>query len=95
MTVEAKFPLTSTHVEIELKINDKLAFKQVYNTRNYPAKKEDYDKFVKRFCNSFMYFTDDEIGYYTNPDEYMLALNAHKNLNKVLHKSGIVIWARN
>ena len=42
-----------------------------------------------------MSFTDDEIDYYTNSNEYMLALNAHKKLNKVLHKSGTVVWTRN
>jgi hypothetical protein len=94
ITIEANFPLSSRHLELEIKVNDKLAFKQYYNTKNYPAKKEDYDQFVKRFCKSFMYFTDDEIDYYTSADEYMLALNVHKNLNKVLHKSGVIVWTR-
>tara|TARA_R110000824_G_scaffold235420_1_gene424231 strand:- start:112 stop:468 length:357 start_codon:yes stop_codon:yes gene_type:complete len=95
ITIEMIFPLISRHIELELKINDALAFKQYYNTKNYPTKKEDYDQYVKKFCKNFMSFTDDEIDYYTNSNEYMLALNAHKKLNKVLHKSGTVVWTRN
>jgi len=94
ITIEAGFPLSSRHIEIEIKIDNKLAYKQYYNTKNYPAKKEDYDQFVKRMCKAFIYFTDDEISYYTSDDEYMLALNAHRNLKKVLHKSGAVVWVR-
>ena len=95
ITIEANFPLSSRYVELLIKINNVPAYNQHYRTNSYPAKKEDYDQYIKRFCTSFMNFTDSEIDYYTNADEYMLALNVHKNLNKVLHKSGVVVWTRN
>ena len=46
------------------------------------------------FCSNFVNLSREELDFHIDEDKYMLALNVHKFLNKVLHKSGKVVWSR-
>lgn len=94
INVEVDFPVTSRHVNLSIKVNNKSAYEKQYLLQNYPTKKNEYDLMVAIFCSNFVNLTRDELDYYTGADEYMLALHAHKSLNKVLHKSGNVVWTK-
>lgn len=94
INVEVDFPVSSRHVILTIKLNNKAAYTRKYLLQDYPTKKNEYDLIVAIFCSNFINFTKDELDYYTTDEEYMLALNAHKNLNKVLHKSGNIVWTR-
>ena len=92
MVIEVDFPIDSRHVIITLKVDNKVAKKSGYMMPIYPKKREEYDFYVKRFCNAFLSYSEDEL--YRFADEYMPALNAHMNLKKVLTRSGSTIWVR-
>ena len=92
INIEVDFPVNSRHITIILKVDNKLAQKHYYHISGYPTKKEEYDSYVKRFCISFINFTEDELYQYS--ENFMPALNAHRNLKKVLHRAGKVIWRR-
>ena len=92
MLIEVEFPISSRYVILVLKVDNKIAKTSTYSMLRYPKKHEEYDRFVRIFCNNFLNYTEDDL--YKIADEYMPALNAHRNLKKVLNRSGKLIWSR-
>ena len=54
MTVEISFPIDSRYVIILLKVDNKVAKSLAYAMSIYPTKREEYDPYIKRFCDNFM-----------------------------------------
>jgi hypothetical protein len=94
INVEVTFPVNSRHVNLSIKVNDKPAYEKQYLFYSYPTKQNEYDWMIAVFCSNFVNLSHDELELHTDEDKYMLALNAHKFLNKVLYKSGNVVWSR-
>ena len=94
INVEVAFPINSRHVDLSIKVNDKPAYEKQYSFHSYPAKPNEYDWMIAIFCSNFVNLSREELDFHIDEDKYMLALNVHKFLNKVLHKSGKVVWSR-
>lgn len=91
MTVEVEFSLKRS-VMISLCIDNVLATKLEFRTAAFPKKERDYYEVIKNFINSFMNLAEDKL--YNISESYMPALNIHRNLKKVLTRSGKLIWSR-
>jgi len=92
INIEVHFPVNSRHVIISLIVDNKVAKKTAYFMTDFPTERDTYDYFVEKFCNNFINHTEDQL--YMHSKEYMLALNAHRNLKKVLYRTGKKIWER-
>jgi len=92
ITIEVELPVNSRRLFVSLKVGNKLAKKSSFRFEDFPTKEKEYDEYVKRFCTAFLIYTEDDLYDYT--DDYMAALNAHRNLKKVSNKLGKLIWKR-
>jgi len=92
ITIEVELPVNSRRLFISLKVGDKIAKKSSFRFEDFPTKEKEYENYVKRFCTAFLLYTEDDLYDYT--DNYMAALNAHRNLKKVSNKLGKLIWKR-
>tara|TARA_R110000824_G_scaffold3106_2_gene14242 strand:- start:9193 stop:9531 length:339 start_codon:yes stop_codon:yes gene_type:complete len=91
MNIEAEFPVDGRYIIVTLIVDGKSAYSSYYNTTNsFPKKEKEYDIFINKFCNRFLSFSENEL--YGVAENYMTALNAHRNLKKVLSRSGRVVW---
>ena len=92
ITIEVELPVNSRRLFVSLKVGNKLAKKSSFRFEDFPTKEKEYDEYVKRFCTAFLIYIEDDLYDYT--DDYMAALNAHRNLKKVSNKLGKLIWKR-
>jgi len=92
ISIEVEFPVNSRHVFISLIVDNIMAKKSAYFIMDFPTKKDAYDHLVEKFCNTFINYTENQL--YAHAKEYMPALHAHRNLKKVLRRSGKKIWKR-
>ena len=92
ITIEVKYNYTGT-ITINLKLNDKSALSIELRSDIIPKKEEDYHSIIKQFCNMLINLKEDDL--YNICEHYMMCLNIHRNLKKVINRSGLTIWSRN
>ena len=92
MVIDVEFPISSRNFVITLKVDNTIAMKSRYNTTVFPKKQNDYDDGIVSFCTYFMLLEEDDL--YSHAENYMCALNAHRNLKKVLSRSGKTVWEK-
>jgi len=91
ITIEARYPATSRYLEVELKVDGKIALHGQY-TISLPTKRDIIDERIKTFCGGIGMFTEDEIQDYVMADRIMAALYTKRHLKEVRTKSGTLIW---
>jgi len=91
ITIKIKYNYTGATI-ISINLNDKEALSIELHSKAVPKKEEDYYNITKQFCNMFVDLEEDDL--YNICEHYMLGLNTHRNLKKVINRSGFVIWSR-
>lgn len=92
ITFKANYNYTGT-ITVSLNLNEVRAVSLELQTKEVPIREKDYFAIARRLCNLFMQLNEDDL--YDLCDPYMVGLNIHKNLKKVMTRSGILVWSKN
>ena len=92
MTIDVEFPVNFRGFVVNLKMDNIVAMKTKYRTNDFPTTQDDYNKCIVYFCDRLMSLEEDDL--YTHAENYMRALNAYRNLKKVLSRSGKTVWEK-
>ena len=92
ITFKAKYNYNGT-ATASLSLNEVSAISLEMHTKEVPTSEEDYFAIAQRLCNLFMRLYEDDL--YDMCDPYMAGLNIHKNLKKVMTRTGSLIWSKN
>ena len=91
VNVETEFNLNRS-VTVSLLLDNVLAVKLDFKTDIFPKKENDYYEIINNFFNSYTSLEESDL--YNISTSYMPALNIHRNIKKVLTRSGKMIWNR-
>ncbi len=91
ITVDAEF-VYRRKIIVYLKLDDVLAVKYEIRTDIFPSDESDYYDTIKLFLDSYIKLKEDYL--HKISESYMPALNIHRNIKKVMTRSGKLIWTR-